>query len=107
MEDAEFVEYIVDQVSDLLPMRVMPKAMFGGWGLYADEIFFGIVHGGVLYLKTNVHTRKRYEHLGMKPFVVKKGQVLKNYFEVPEEVLEDQDELVNLVEESIHVAGGL
>ena len=35
--------------------------MFGGYGLYAGEVFFGIVANGRLYFKTDDETRGRFE----------------------------------------------
>ncbi len=75
--------------------------MFDSVGLYLGKKFFGIVHKGTVYFKTNEVTRKRYLELGMKPFAPSKKQVLKNYFEVPSEVLENPEELREWVEESV------
>jgi DNA transformation protein len=42
--DESFKEYVLDQLSDL--PGVTARGMFGGFGLYAGTIFFGIVSGG-------------------------------------------------------------
>ncbi len=68
-------------------------AMFGGWGLYCGELFFGIVSGGRLYFKTNTATRGRYEALGMRPFRPNPRQTLQCYYEVPADVFDDATEL--------------
>jgi DNA transformation protein len=67
--------------------------MFGGFGLYQGEVFFGIIHQGRLYFKTNERTRQSYVKKGMKPFRPNAKQTLKTYYEVPVEVIEDQEEL--------------
>ena len=41
--------------------------MFGGVGLYAGEIFFGILAGDTLFLKVDDTTRQAYEHAGATP----------------------------------------
>lgn len=43
--------------------------MFGCDGLYADELFIGIVAGGRLFLKTNAATKGSFEAEGSEPFV--------------------------------------
>jgi len=57
--------------------------MFGGFGLYHCDLFFGILHKGRLYFKTNDQTRPVYEKYGMKPFRPSAKQTLKNYYEIP------------------------
>jgi len=46
-----FKDFIVDQLSDLEDLEC--RAMFGGYGLYQDDIFFGILYKGRLYFKTD------------------------------------------------------
>ena len=95
--DREFVEYVIDQIADPL---VVAKAMFGGFGLYRDGQFFGIVDDGVLYFKTNSRTKVWYVGKGMDPFRPSPTQTLKNYFEVPEYVLDDREELATRAREA-------
>lgn len=63
--------------------------MFGGFGVYADELFFGIIHGERIYLRTNEETRIRYVEAGMSWFVTPgRKKAIKAYYEVPTEVIE-------------------
>ena len=73
------------------------RRMFSGYGLYRGERFFGIVSEGRVYFKTNEKTRKQYEDRGMQPFAPSQKQILKNYFEVPPDILEDREELARWV----------
>ena len=68
--------------------------MFGGYGLYQRDAFFGIIHRGRLYFKTDRITALRYRDRGMKPFTPTSTQTLRNYYEVPIEVLEDPEDLI-------------
>jgi DNA transformation protein len=86
-----FKDYVLDQLADL--HGVTCRAMFGGYGLYHREKFFGIIHKGRLYFKTDQTTAPRYRDRGMKPFKPTSNQTLKNYYEVPIEVLEGSDDL--------------
>ena len=91
MKDDSFKNFILDQLSGL--RDVTCHAMFGGYGLYRGEAFFGIIHKGRLYFKTDEATRPAYRAKGMKPFRPSSRQTLKTYYEVPVEVIEDKEEL--------------
>ena len=81
-----FKDFVLDQLSGLPGLTC--RAMFGGYGLYRQGTFFGIIHKGRLYFKTDRVTAPRYRERGMKPFNPSPAQTLKNYYEVPVEVLE-------------------
>ena len=84
-------DFVLDQLSELQGLTC--RAMFGGYGLYCGRVFFGIVQKGRLYFKTNSTTAPRYRERKMKPFRPNAKQTLKNYYEVPVNVLEDAGEL--------------
>jgi DNA transformation protein len=86
-----FKDYVMDQLADL--RGVTYRAMFGGYGLYCGRVFFGIVHKGRLYFKTNATTAPRYRKRKMEPFRPNAKQTLITYYEVPVDVLEDAEEL--------------
>ena len=87
-----FVQFVLDQLRSLPEARA--KAMFGGHGLYSGEVFFGIVHDGRLFFRTTPDTVQAYVENGMKHFEPRPGQALRNYYEVPIDVIEDDGELV-------------
>lgn len=68
--------------------------MFGGYGLYQGKIFFGILYKGRLYFKTDASTRHSYLEMGMKPFRPNAKMTLKTYYEVPADIIEDPDQLM-------------
>lgn len=86
-----FKDFVLDQLSELRGLTY--RAMFGGYGLYHREKFFGIIHKGRLYFKTDQTTVPRYRDRGMKPFKPTSNQTLKNYYEVPVQILEASDDL--------------
>lgn len=92
MKDRSFLDFVLEQLAGFEYVRA--KAMFGGYGLYADDVFFGIVHDGRLYFRTDDITRPQYLGAGMQPFRPNPAQTLKRYFEVPVDVLEEPDELL-------------
>jgi DNA transformation protein len=102
MKDDSFKDFVLDQLEQLGDLDCRP--MFGGYGLYLDEIFFGIIFQDRLYLKTNVRSAVSYRKLGMKPFQPNRKQRLKKYYEVPVDIIEDFDRLTIWAKEALTVA---
>jgi DNA transformation protein len=96
--DHSFRDFVI--VDQLASLDIRDRRMFGGYGLYVDDIFFGLIADGRLFLKTNPQTSQKYRDAGMKPFEPRPKMQLKNYYEVPIDVLENSDLLVAWVVES-------
>lgn len=69
---------------------VRVRRMFGGHGLYVDDLFVAILAAGQLYLKTDEATRSRFADAGCVPFTYSaKGRTVSlNYWTVPAEAME-------------------
>jgi len=89
--DVSFLDYVLEQLADVRQLNVRP--MFGGHGLYMGGTFFGIVHKGALYLRTDATSRAAYVRAGSRPFSPKGRLELHRYYEVPAEILEDAQKL--------------
>ena len=92
MSNNSFLDFIQEQLTALNGLR--SKRMFGGDGLYCGEQFFGIVFDGRLYFKTNPDTLAEYLAYHAAVFAPSEKQVLKNYREVPADILEDSQLLL-------------
>jgi DNA transformation protein len=99
-----FLEYVQEQLRACGPVLCRP--MFGGYGLYREGHFFGIVHGDRLYLKTDEASRAVYLAHGMAPFQPNARQTLRSYYEVPPDVLEEPATLAEWVETAVHASSG-
>ena len=86
-----FRDYVLDQLREAGVVEC--RSMFGGYGLYKDGRFFGILYKGRFYLKTGRNDRAEYVKAGMKPFKPSARQTLKSYYEVPADVVESAREL--------------
>lgn len=98
----DFIEYILGQLSSWGEVTV--RKMFGGAGLYLDGDIFGIVANDVAYLKVDETNRGKFLLAGsapLKPFP-NRPTVL-SYFEIPPEILENPDELIEWAEESLFI----
>jgi DNA transformation protein len=99
MKEDSFKDFVLDQLAEL--HGISCRAMFGGYGLYQGEVFFGIIHKGRLYFKTSATTRLGYKASGMKPFRPNPRQTLKSYYELPVDVIEDQEQITAWARRSI------
>lgn len=84
----EFTAHCTELLNPLGPVRA--RRMFGGQGLYVDELFVAIIVGEQLYLKTDGESRSRFEAVGCEPFrYQKQGEWTSlGYFRPPEEAME-------------------
>ena len=84
-----FVAHVVECLRDFGPVET--RRMFGGWGLYHRDAFFGLVIDETLYLKTDEGNRAEYDARELEPFTfVKQGEtIVTSYRAAPGEALED------------------
>ena len=102
----QFADYVLELLESVGPVRT--SRFFGGVGISRGDAQFAMIMGSSLYLVVDDSTRPKYENAGMAPFsyTTKKGRIqVRRYFELPEEILTDSDELRVRVRESIEVAG--
>ncbi len=86
----EFMDFVQEALAPVGQIRI--RRMFGGAGVYADDVFFAILDDGQLYLKADTETQPLFEAEGLAQFsfMKKDGTVEKmRYFAAPEEVFED------------------
>ena len=98
-----FRAYALDQLSSVTGLRARP--MFGGFGLYADDVFFGILAADALYLKVDDSNRRDYEKAGSAAFHPFANRPMSmSYYAVPLRVLEASPTLAVWAKRSIAVA---
>jgi DNA transformation protein len=98
-----FHAYALEQLGRV--RRVTSRRMFGGVGIYADGLFFALMDDDTLYLKGDDTNRPDFEARGLGPFHPSgpDGPVMQ-YYPVPEDVLEDPEQLRGWVGKAIDVA---
>ena len=99
LDTDSFRDFIQDQLQELGGVGF--RRMFGGYGLYRGGVFFGILHKDRLYFHTDDTSRQAYVDHGMQPFRPNMKQTLKNYYEVPPEIVEDSETLVAWAREAM------
>lgn len=97
-----FPAFVLDQLSAL---EVTSRPMFGGIGIYSEDLFFGIIARDTLFLKVDDTNRGDFLSAGMQPFKPsgEEGGTMK-YYAVPLEVLESVGEIERWARAAIQVA---
>lgn len=87
---SEFVDYLHEVFEEFGLIRT--RRMFGGHGVYHDDLMFGLIADDVLYLKADTELQEKFLERGLEQFqYVKNGKPIKmSYFMAPVEVYEDQ-----------------
>lgn len=101
---AEYKEFVAEQLERLGPVRM--RGMFGGAGVYLDDLMFGLIFEETLYFKVDDTNRADFEGEGMEPFTyeMRNGRTgALHYYEVPERLYDDPDELVQWARKSLAV----
>lgn len=100
-----FASYIQDDL--LAEFDVTARAMFGGYGVYKDGVFFALIANDELYFKVSNTTKLEYQKYGSGPFTYSKGKhkpMSMPYYSVPADVMEDKDTILQWAETAFHVA---
>ena len=84
----DFVTHVLELLRPL--GRVAARSMFGGYGLYCDGIFFGIVLDNTLYLKADERNRAEFERAGCEIFSYsRKGKRAQlHFYRAPENAMD-------------------
>ena len=100
-----YKEFVRDLLSGFGP--VTNRNMFGGAGLYADGVMFAILIDDTLYLKADATSSGAFAAEGKGQFSYEprsKAPVAMSYWEVPERLLDEPEELAAWAREALKVA---
>lgn len=106
--DNSAIEEVFESLRDLGELR--SRSMFGGHGLYCDDVFFGLWADELLYFKVDAENRPAYLELGAAPFLfgvetpTSKQLTESSYYEVPLEVQERPAEFLEWAQAALAAA---
>ena len=91
--EKEFVCYVVDLMQSIGP--VYSKSMFGGHGIFLDNLMFSLVADNVLYLKVDREILDEFTVKNLTAFTYhKQGKECEmSYYQAPDNALEDGEEM--------------
>ncbi len=91
----------------LMPLGpVRARAMFGGHGLYLDEVMFALIGWGDLWFRVDGETKARFAEAGSEPFVYqgKTKPVEMPYWRAPPGSMESPEALLPWAEFALEAA---
>ncbi|HEX6016787.1 MAG TPA: TfoX/Sxy family protein [Burkholderiaceae bacterium] len=84
-----FVSHCLDLLAPLGSVRA--RRMFGGHGLYVDDLFVALIADERLYMKTDASSQPAFERAGCSPFAYSRrdrSAVTLGYWSAPDEALD-------------------
>lgn len=87
-----FLTYVLDQLAEV--HDVVARRMFGGFGLYLEGTFFGLIDADEVYLRVDDESRDDFVVRGMSAFRPVRSQperVSNAYYRLPGAVLDDRE----------------
>lgn len=100
-----YFEYVEELLSDLGPIAI--RRMFGGAGVYAGEVMFGLIAFDQLYLKVDAALKSDLEAEGCGPFTYEKkdgSSATMAYYALPESAADDPAEACVWARRALDVA---
>jgi DNA transformation protein len=91
----DFVTHALELLAGVGPVEA--RAMFGGHGVYAQGVMFGLLDDDELFLKTDEASRPRFVEAGCRSWVyVGPSQKMENtsYYRPPDEAHEDPEAML-------------
>lgn len=88
-----FFDFVEELFAPMGPVRI--RKMFGGAGVFADDVMFALIADDMIYLKTDAPLRTALEAEGSEPFAYERpsdGKVFDmGYLALPSEAAEDAE----------------
>lgn len=102
--DEAFIAHLMELLEPLGEVRF--RKMFGGYGVYHQDVMFALVADEQLYLKVDNESKATFEQAGLAPFTYEghKKPVIMSYHQAPEAALEDPEEMQPWAELAIAAA---
>ena len=100
----EFSEFIAELFAEFGGIRV--RRMFGGAGIFHDDVMIGLVADGTIYLRTDNKTASDFAAEGSTPFTYqgKSKPIEMPYWTLPLRLMDDPNELADWAQRAYQVA---
>jgi DNA transformation protein len=106
MKDSQsYLTRISDALAPVGAIRI--KAMFGGYGVYREDVIFGLIADEILYFKVGKENIEDYKSIGSEPFTYIKSEgkpYVMSYWKIPDSILNNPETLIDWAEKSIQIS---
>lgn len=101
---SEFVQFVLELMAPIGGIRA--RAMFGGFGIYQEEIMFAIIVDDRLYFKADSATYRKFtaKNLSQFTYVARGKTVTMQFYEAPPEVFESPPAMRIWAQQSVAAA---
>ncbi|MFW9854258.1 MAG: TfoX/Sxy family protein [Candidatus Thorarchaeota archaeon] len=101
----EYLDYIINDVFKDFE-GITYKAMFGGYGIYKNQVIFAIIVDGELFFKVGSKNRADFKLYDTHPFIYeRKGKkIAMSYWTLPEEIMNDKETLQVWIDRAVEVS---
>jgi DNA transformation protein len=99
-----FAEQVVGLLTPLGPVRA--RRMFGGHGIFMDDVMFALIARETLYFKADAESEPAFRKAGSEPFTYQRNdrEVSLSYWRAPEGVIDDMAALTPWAERALAAA---
>lgn len=94
-KDVSYHDFVVYDLLSRIP-DISSRPMMSGWCIYSNSVPFAAIIGNQLYLKAKGEVADKLASQGWEKFEYEKSNgktVSMNYWLVPDEILDDQEQL--------------
>ncbi|WP_114787128.1 TfoX/Sxy family DNA transformation protein [Vibrio tetraodonis] len=86
--------------------QIKSRSMFGGFGIFADDIMFALVVNDKLHIRADDKLANQFKTEGLTPYVYKKRgfPVVTKYFALTDDIASCEERAVSLAYRSLEVA---
>ncbi|MDH3241860.1 MAG: TfoX/Sxy family protein [Alphaproteobacteria bacterium] len=99
-----FAQQVVGLLTPLGPVRA--RRMFGGHGIFMDDVMFALIAGDALYFKADAETEDAFRAVGSLPFTYNRNgrEISMSYWRAPAGALDDMAALAPWAERALLAA---
>ncbi len=105
MTDDGFLTYLLELLQPLGAVR--HRRMFGGVGIYCDDVMFALTFDEQVFLRAQVDEQALFDARGMGPFTYEaqgKTARIASYWQMPPELVDEPDELIDWARRAVVAA---
>lgn len=104
--DSDFKDHVLDLLASL--EGASARKMFGGYGVYAEGVMFGLIADSTFYLKVDADNVADFENAGSEPFLYQHKSRSKptrmSYYRAPEDAMDHSEELLRWADSALAAA---
>lgn len=101
---SEYVTYLLEQLEMFGDVRA--KSMFGGYGLYHDDLMFALVADDQVYFKVDQQSEPEFQAQGLEPFRYEKNgkSSQMSYYQPPDGAVDNRHEICDWARKGLAAA---